>query len=73
MRFGKSKGTPLANLEVRDIESARQWAANTDASKFASAIEELDQELERRREIDEQEQGSLGIDGGKKQRTGIPD
>jgi phage RecT family recombinase len=64
MRFGRTKGKPLSELEMRELESARKWANETDADKFAEAIEELDGELERRRFSQANTQGSLPIDGG---------
>lgn len=61
MRFGRSKGKPLSQLDLKDLESARKWASDTDAAKFADAIEDLDAELERRREADDSPQSSLDI------------
>lgn len=65
MRFGKTRGTPLANMELRELKSARKWASDTDAGKFADAIAELDTEIARKESAQSNTQGSIpGLDGG---------
>lgn len=63
MRFGKTKGTPLANLELRELKSARKWAADTDEQKFGAAIFEMDAEIRRREASRANTQGTIpGLD-----------
>jgi hypothetical protein len=65
MRFGKTKGTPLANLELRELTSARKWAAENNAERFADAIGELDAEIARRSAAQSNTQGEIpGMDAG---------
>lgn len=45
MPFGKTKGTKLGDLAVKDLESAKAWCEKTDAKKFAPLIEDIEATL----------------------------
>ena len=50
--IGKSKGTPLADLTVPDLEKRREWCIDKDKRKYARLIRQIDEELGRRRSAD---------------------
>ena len=52
MRLGQTKGTPLVEVETADLERAVKWCRTKDPKKFATAITEMEEELEMRRAAD---------------------
>lgn len=48
MPFGKTKGKPLSQLTVDELQSALKWCKDTDANKFRDLIANLSSELAKR-------------------------
>jgi hypothetical protein len=48
MPIGKSKGKPIADLSVEDLQGALKWCKETDADKFRDLIANLSSELAKR-------------------------
>lgn len=49
--FGKHKGKPLAKMASDELTAAKLWCEQKDAKKFAELIQQIDDELDSRREV----------------------